>query len=201
LLFGSLVDCEPHGQITPICRIGAIRLHDGHALVEVTGNPVTWPHIAQLRRLGSAPFLGIMAAGVEAATGWWRERAGHFPSQDDALALAGRIWPRDRREQRLRIGVAGGGIERLLVGNLNKLAEVHDRNAVADVLHDREVVRDEQIRKPEALLKVLEQVDDLRLYRDVKRRDRLIAHDEVRARSKRPRYADPLSLPTRELGP
>src|SRR5215470_3044588 len=61
-LFGSLVDCEPHGQFTPICRIGAIRLHAGHALVVVTGNPVTWPHIAQLRRLGSAAFLGIMAA-------------------------------------------------------------------------------------------------------------------------------------------
>src|SRR5262249_20109622 len=83
--------------------------------------------------------------------------------------------------------------------NLHKFAEIHHRYTVADVLHDREVVRNEQIGKPEALLEVLEQVDDLRLYGHVQGRDWLIAHDEVRVGSQRPRNADALALPTREL--
>jgi hypothetical protein len=39
-------------------------------------------------------------------------------------------------------------------------------------------VADEQIGQPELALQVLHQVDDLRLDRDVQRRDRLVADDE-----------------------
>ena len=41
-----------------------------------------------------------------------------------------------------------------------------------------EIVRDEQQRQAEAALQVGEQVEDLRLHRDVERRDRLVADDE-----------------------
>ena len=46
--------------------------------------------------------------------------------------------------------------------------------------HDREIVRDEQIGEFELALQVLQQVDDLRLHRNVERRDRLVADDEAR---------------------
>ena len=41
-------------------------------------------------------------------------------------------------------------------------AEIHHRDAVGDVLHHREIVRDEDVGEPEALLQVAQQVEDLR---------------------------------------
>ncbi len=91
------------------------------------------------------------------------------------------------------------GVDRLLVGDLDELAEIHHRDAVADVLHHGEIVRDEQIGQPEALLQVLQEVDDLRLDRDIERRDRLVAHDQVGIGSERPRNADALALAAGKL--
>ena len=64
---------------------------------------------------------------------------------------------------------------------------------------DREVVRDEQIREVELLLQLLEQVDDLRLDRDVERGDGLVGDDEVRVDRDRAGEADALALSAGEL--
>ena len=58
--------------------------------------------------------------------------------------------------------------------DLDDAAEIHHRDAVADVPHDREIVRDEQDREAELALQVAQQVEDLRLDRDVERGDRLV---------------------------
>ena len=50
-----------------------------------------------------------------------------------------------------------------------------------------------------SLLELLEQVDDLRLDRDVERRDRLVGDDEVGVERERARDADALALAAREL--
>jgi hypothetical protein len=63
--------------------------------------------------------------------------------------------------------------------DLDDLAEIHHGDAVGDVLHDRQVVRDEDVGEAEAGLQVAQQVDDLRLDRHVERRDRLVADDEL----------------------
>src|SRR6266545_2597231 len=47
-------------------------------------------------------------------------------------------------------------------GHLDELAEVHHRDPVADVPHDRQVVGDEQVGEVEFPLEVDQQVDDLR---------------------------------------
>ena len=59
-----------------------------------------------------------------------------------------------------------------------------------DVAHDRQVVRDEEVREPELVLQIFEQVHDLRLDRDVERRDRLVEHDQRRV--ERERAATPM---------
>ena len=83
--------------------------------------------------------------------------------------------------------------------HLDDAAEVHDRDPVRDVPDDREVVRDEQVREVELVLQRLEQVDDLRLDRDVERGDRLVRDDEVRVDGERAGDADPLALAAGEL--
>ena len=69
-------------------------------------------------------------------------------------------------------------VEFICWGLLDDPPEVHDRHAVAHVLHNRQVVRDEEVGEPHRLLELDEQVDDLRLDRHVERRGRLIAYDE-----------------------
>ena len=78
-------------------------------------------------------------------------------------------------------GCFGVAVERVALGHLDDLAQVHHGDPVGHVLHDRQVVRDEQVRELELLLQVVEEVQDLRLDRDVERRDGFVAHDQLRA--------------------
>ena len=82
---------------------------------------------------------------------------------------------------------------------LDDLAEVHDRDPVGDVADDREVVGDEEIGEAERLLELDEQVQHLRLDRDVERRHRLVGDDELRLQDERARDPDPLALAAAEL--
>ena len=103
------------------------------------------------------------------------------------------------REQRLRIGMQGHLEQGRLVCHLHNTPEIHHRHTVADVLDDRQIVRDEEIRQLEFVLQVHHEVDDLGLDRHVQRRHRLITHDELRAQRQSTRNAYTLALPAREL--
>ena len=83
--------------------------------------------------------------------------------------------------------------------HLNQVPEVHDGNAVRDVPHHRQVVSDHDVRQPELVLKVFEQVHHLRLDRDVQRRHRLVGDDHLRAQHNCAGDTDSLALPAGEL--
>src|SRR3546814_16539512 len=61
------------------------------------------------------------------------------------------------------------------LGLFHQLAEVHHQHAVADMADDSQIVRNEQDREVIPALQVAQQIDDLRLDRNVERRYRLIA--------------------------
>jgi hypothetical protein len=65
-------------------------------------------------------------------------------SNDPSAALGIGIGDRHRLEQRLRVRIQRAAEQRGLVGQLDDAAEVHHRDAVADVLDHREVVGDEK---------------------------------------------------------
>ena len=65
--------------------------------------------------------------------------------------------------------------------------------------HDAEVVRDEEHGEVELAAQAQEQVDDLRLDRNVERGDRLVADEEVRLHGERAGDGDALALPAGEL--
>ena len=90
-------------------------------------------------------------------------------------------------------------VEQVGRSDLAQAPEVHDGDAVADVLHDGEVVRNEEDRQVVLLLQVLQQVEDLRLHRDVERGDDLVAHQQLRLQHQGPGDADALALAAREL--
>src|SRR5216683_451123 len=86
--------------------------------------------------------LRARAAGPEPTARRWIDRRGDVTLEDHALprSLDERIRDWNRRKQRTRVRVARTPVELLTGRNLHDLAEVHDRNAVGDVLHDREFV-------------------------------------------------------------
>src|SRR5215217_325900 len=60
-------------------------------------------------------------------------------------------------------------------------------------------MRDDQVTERKVLLKLQEKLQDLRLYRDVKCRDGLVAQQQTRLQHECSRNRDPLSLPTAEI--
>ena len=157
----------------------------------------------QWRFLGSTDVLRLPATGTEPAAGWRIDRARYVAGQQDAFAL--RLVPPVRvgywygGHQRDRVRVPGVRVQLVAVGHLHDLAEVHHRDAVADVAYHGEVVRDEQVGELEFPLQVVEQVDDLSLDRHVERGHRLVRHDHLRSGGQRPGDADTLPLATGEL--
>ena len=85
------------------------------------------------------------------------------------------------------------------VGQLDQLAQIHNTDAVGDMLDNAQVMRDKEVGQPHLLLQILKHIDDLRLNRDIQRGDRLIADDELRVHSQRTGDADTLTLTAREL--
>ena len=78
---------------------------------------------------------------------------------------------------------------------LDDLAVVHHGDAMAEVTHHGQVVRDEQVGDAGALLDLHEEVEHPRLGREVERRHGLVADDQLRVERERPGDGDALALP------
>ena len=125
--------------------------------------------VDQRRLLLPATFLGKGAARVKAAAAGRRQRARHLARQQVPLAPQRRVRHRHRGEQGAAIGMTRRGEQRGAGRALDDLAEIHHGDAVGDMAHHRQIMRDEQEAEPEARLQGLQQVDDLRLDRDIER--------------------------------
>ena len=167
----------------------------------------TWPACANVRSAGSS---------VEQRSGLpSRSRSQHrvWNRQPDGGAAGDGTSPLSTRRFLRRRGFASGMADSSAtvygwrgsayscstVPTSTSLPEVHDPDAVREVLDDRQVVADEQVGQLELALEVEQQVEDLALDRHVERRDRLVRDDEVRAQRERARDADALPLAAGEL--
>src|SRR5438477_5216283 len=95
----------------------------------------------QLRLLAPAALVAEEAARVEAAAGRQVEQVGDTAGNVREPLLDGRD-PGPRREQSDRVGVPRALEDLERRRTLDDLAGVHDRDAVADLGDDAEVVRD-----------------------------------------------------------
>ena len=117
----------------------------------------------ELRDHGAAFVLRLPATWMKGASGRDVRRAGHFAGK-----LYGDVGPPlgagNSREQRDRVRVARM-LENLADrARFNDSAQVHDGDSIAQVPHDRQVVRNEQHRQMPALADALQQPQDLRLH-------------------------------------
>ena len=135
---------------------------------------------------------------MEVAAPRRRRRIRDLPLQHDALRAHAGIRLRHRGEQRRGVRMLGGVNSSSVVGQLDHPADVHHGHAVADVPDHAQIVRDEQIGQPKLRLQIQQQVQDLRLHRDVERRDRLVGDHQARTQGQRARDADALALAAAE---
>src|SRR5688572_21417439 len=90
-------------------------------------------------------------------------------------------------------------INRIALGNFHDFAQIHDGYPVADMLDHPQVMRDKQVGQMHLLLQLLQEIDDLRLNRNVQRRYRFIADDKLGTDTERAGDADTLALTAAEL--
>lgn len=139
------------------------------------------------------------AASVETATfrgiDWCRRVA----FETNPRAFGARGWNWNRSKQRLSIWVQRARENFVGRGFFHDLAKIHHRHSIRDILDDGQVVRDEQIREIEPLLKLAKQIQHLRLNRHIQSRYGFIAHDKPWVETERTCYPDALPLTSGEL--
>jgi hypothetical protein len=109
------------------------------------------------------------ASRVKTATGRRRDKARHL-ANNDAVSDAAGIGTRHGVQQRLRVGMLRRSEERILLRKLDDRSGIDHGDAMRNGANDGKVVRDEQITDAEAVLHVHQQIDDLRLHRNIERR-------------------------------
>ena len=92
-------------------------------------------------------FFGV-GIGVLSQTAPPRREQAHA-RQQDALHLMVGVGAGHRREERLGVRVTRRGVRLLGRRQFHDAAQIHHGDPVADVLRDREIMRDEQVSKPE----------------------------------------------------
>ena len=141
------------------------------------------------RPLDPAAVLGDGAARMEAAAVRRVDRARHVARQHDALARPRCVEHRAPAPRRSAPGYRDGlGLAKMssAAPSLDDRAQIHDRDARRDLAHHAQIMGDEDIGEVEPLLQIGQQVDDLRLHRDIERRDRLVERRSARARARSP---------------
>ena len=171
-------------------------LADAHLIIEqMAGDEMTGSNLFHAGiRLGLAAVHLLIAAAAETAVILRIDGTGHITAQDDAFLLDPRVDIGDRGEERFGVRVLWIIVELLFVGDLDQFTQIHDADAVADVFDDIEAVGDEEIGQAEFFFEVIEQIEHLRLDRNVQCRDGLVADDELRLHSQGAGNADTLPL-------
>jgi hypothetical protein len=106
---------------------------------KVAGKPMIGRIALQLWFHFAAQWLRLGTTRAEAAARRRIRGIGHVAGQDNALSgsFPGGIRDRYGGQEGLRVRVAGVCIENVAIGNFNDLAQIHYRNAVAQMTDDR----------------------------------------------------------------
>jgi hypothetical protein len=93
----------------------------------------------------------------------------------------------------------GMAIKALRSTLFHDLPEVHDDDRIGYVPHDREVVRNENTRSATITLEVKKKLTDRGLHRNVERRERLVAQNQLGFREEGSRDCNSLFFATAQL--
>ena len=146
----------------------------------------------------SGILRGMVAARVKDTSRRGIRGGGYIALQEDSLLS--RVWirHRDGGEKRLGVRHERRGVKIVRRRELHDFAQVHHRDAIRDVLHHGQVVRDEHVGEVVVALEIFEEIDHLCLHRNVERRYGLVADNELRFHRESSRDSDSLTLADRK---
>jgi len=129
---------------------------------------VTRRNLAQSGFFSLAAFLSYWTSGVKTATngrvGW----AGQVSFEQNSIASVElRVWNRRSRNQSYRIGVERRLVNLVTLTDFGNSPQVHYSYAIANISHNVEIMRDKEVGQIELFLQVNQEIEDLRLDRDV----------------------------------
>src|SRR5437762_1456324 len=136
---------------------------------------------------------------VKSASGRRINRCRHIAFENDSVLLRSGIGNRNGAQESLCVRMFWRKTNLCACSYFDQLPQIHDTDARGDVFDNRNGVRDEQVGQPKLLLEIGEQVDDLRLNRNVQSGDRFTGHNQFRLQRQRSSDADSLPLPAAEL--
>ena len=116
---------------------------------------------------------------MEGTAGGQMDRAGNLSTQLLRFGNTALINRRRSGKKRLGIGVDRVGEQQLLRSPLHNSSQIHDTQAVADVLDHAQIVCNEQIGKMKFILQIHKNVKDLSLNGHIQRSNGLICHQKL----------------------
>ena len=78
-------------------------------------------------------------------------------------------------------------------------AEIHHRNPVRDMAHNAKIMADQHKGQAQIAYQIAQQIDHLRLHRNIQGADGFIPDDQARIARERARNRDALALPARKF--
>lgn len=119
--------------------------------------------IRQRRNLFRTFFRGIAASCSEGTSAWHIQWTGYISFENDSLLLSAdfRIRYRYRRKQGEGVGMNGMIVQLIRIGDFHDLSKIHHRNSVRQVMHNQEIMGNEEIGYPQFLLKVFKHIKHL----------------------------------------
>src|SRR5215470_16742593 len=135
----------------------------------MTSSGLPWRYLLERWPLFSTAVEGHGTASVEAASGRWIRGGRQVPRENHAGGSLSRPSGKGRGDQRRRVWVERFREDGLRRTRLHDLAQVHDDQPMAQVANRGEVMRHEEIGHAEALLKILQEIHDLRANGHVQR--------------------------------
>src|SRR5262249_19622681 len=165
----------------------------------VTGNAMTVCTELQRRLLLVADGFAVWTAGMETATRWGVHRAWDVALKNRPLFFTAGVSNRNRRQQRSCVGMFCVPVDRITLGNLDDLAEVHDRYSMADVLDHPEIMGNENVGWVFFPLHFLKKIDNLCQNKTIKGGARLVEKKNLGVHSQGASDPDALALPAAKL--
>ena len=165
-------------------------------VVEVAGHKMARLPLHNGGLLRGTDVHTLGAAGVEGAALGGIHGAGHIALQHRLCGvLLSDLQSGNGGQQRIGIGVKRVVEKLLALGQLADVTQVHDHDAVTEMLDHTQVMGDEKVGEMFLLTELIEKLEDLGLDGDVQGRDRLVEHHEFGVQGDGP------AMPTRCFWP
>src|SRR5262245_46312800 len=171
-------------------------------LVPVLGHarPSFLEQVAEVATLPATHLECSRAPWMERAAEWRPRCVGYLAAREVARDTPTWVRLRDRPQKSLGVGVLRILVDGLRWPHLDNPAEIQDRDAVAEELRRRKIVRDVEVGEAELALEIEHELQDLRPDTHVEHRDGLVGNKEERVQDDRACDHRALLLPAGQVG-